>query len=213
MRQVPLLRPIEAEMPSKKQYWQDVAETDPAHVPAAADHNEFKAPSTLDQALSDGTLTGSTTSRRDFLKFLGFSVGAATLAACETPVIKSIPYVNKPEEITPGVANWYASTFYDGEDFASVLVKTREGRPIHVTGNPRFGVNRNPATGKSGANARVNSSVLGLYDSERLTAPMEVKDGTMTQRAWADADKAIGDGLGKVSAAGKRIVLLTNTVV
>ncbi|HRQ83564.1 MAG TPA: hypothetical protein PLV70_00460, partial [Flavobacteriales bacterium] len=79
-----------------------------------------------------------------FLKFLGFSVGAATLAACEAPVIKSIPYVNKPEEITPGVANWYASTFYDGEDFASVLVKTREGRPIHITGNPRFGINRPP---------------------------------------------------------------------
>ena len=200
-------------MPSKKQYWQDVAETDPAHIPAATDRNEFKAPSTLDQALSDGTLAGSTTSRRDFLKFLGFSVGAATLAACETPVIKSIPYVNKPEEITPGVANWYASTYYDGEDFASVLVKTREGRPIHVTGNPRFGVNRNPVNGKGGVNARINSSVLGLYDSERLTAPMEVADGTMTQRAWAEVDKAVGEGLAKVSAAGKRIVLLTNTIV
>jgi Fe-S-cluster-containing dehydrogenase component len=200
-------------MPSTKRYWQDVTETDPAYLPTAVDRNEFKEPSTLEQALGDGTLTGSTTSRRDFLKFLGFSVGAATLAACETPVIKSIPYVNKPEEITPGVANWYASTYYDGEDFASVLVKTREGRPIHVTANPRFGVNRNPATGKGGVNARINSSVLGLYDSERLKGPAQGAAGNITARSWTEADKAIGEGLAKVSASGKRIVLLTGTVV
>ena len=167
----------------------------------------------LDQVLADGSITGSTTSRRDFLKFLGFSVGAATLAACEAPVIKSIPYVNKPEEITPGVANWYASTYYDGEDFASVLVKTREGRPIHITGNSRFGINRDPRVGKGAVNARVNSSVLSLYDSERLPGPMQVAEGQFTQQSWSDADKAIMDGLSKASAAGQRIVLLTSTVI
>ena len=98
-------------MSSTKRYWQDLSETDPAYTPAAGSANEFNEPMPLDQALADSGLAGSTTSRRDFLKFLGFSVGAATLAACETPVIKSIPYVNKPEEITPGVVNWYASTY------------------------------------------------------------------------------------------------------
>ncbi len=88
---------------------------------------------------------------------------AATLAACETPVVKSIPYTNKPEEITPGVANYYASTFYDGHDFVNVLVKTREGRPIFVKSNTETGFGR--------VNARVNASVLGLYDSARLQAP------------------------------------------
>ena len=39
-------------------------------------------------------------SRRDFLKFLGFGVGAATLAAsCEIPVRKAIPYVTKPDDL------------------------------------------------------------------------------------------------------------------
>ena len=65
---------------------------------------------------------------------------AATLAACETPVVKSIPYTNKPEEITPGVANYYASTYYDGHDFVNVLVKTREGRPIFVKSNTETGL-------------------------------------------------------------------------
>ena len=200
-------------MSSTKRYWQDLSELDPAAATAPVNAHEFNEPMPLDQVLADGSITGSTTSRRDFLKFLGFSVGAATLAACEAPVIKSIPYVNKPEEITPGVANWYASTYYDGEDFASVLVKTREGRPIHITGNPRFGVNRDPRAGRSSVNARVNSSVLSLYDSERLAGPMQVTEGSPAPRTWADADKAISSGLAKASASGKRIVLLTGTVI
>lgn len=200
-------------MSSTKHYWQDLSELDPAGSPAKASTAEFNEPMPLDQVLADGGIAGSTTSRRDFLKFLGFSVGAATLAACETPVVKSIPYVNKPEEITPGVANWYASTYYDGEDFASVLVKTREGRPIHVTGNTRFGINRNPHTGLSAINARINSSVLSLYDSERLAGPVQVGNGEFAKRTWAEADKAIMAGLAQASSAGKRIVILTGTVI
>ena len=71
----------------------------------------------------------SSTSRRDFLKYVGFSTAAATIAACEGPVIKSIPYVFQPERIVPGVAEYYATTMADGFDFSSVLVKAREGRP------------------------------------------------------------------------------------
>ena len=68
--------------------------------------------------------TGS--SRRDFLKLMGFSIAAASLAACETPVNKSIPYLIKPEEITPGIPNYYASTYNDGNEYASILVKTEK---------------------------------------------------------------------------------------
>src|SRR5690606_8359901 len=97
-------------------------------------------------------LEGSSTTRRDFLKYVGFSTAAASLAACEGPVIKSIPYVVQPETIIPGVANYYATTVADGFDFASVLVKTREGRPIKIENNSL-------ATTDGGANARVNASV------------------------------------------------------
>lgn len=198
-------------MSTTKRYWQDLGElSDAPQVPTA----EFNTPLPLTEALGDAGLTGSTTGRRDFLKFLGFSLSAATLAACETPVIKSIPYVNKPEDITPGVANWYASTYYDGEDYGSVLVKTREGRPIHIKGNPRFGVNRNPGGKKGSINARINSSVITLYDSMRLKGP-EMREGESSWTAvdWAMADKAIGENLSKVAASGKKVVLLTNTVI
>jgi len=198
-------------MATTKRYWQDLGElSDAPQVPT----NEFNQPLALPDALGDKGLTGATTGRRDFLKFLGFSLSAATLAACETPVIKSIPYVTKPEDIVAGVANWYASTFYDGEDYGSVLVKTREGRPIHIKGNPRFGINLNTAARKGNINARINSSVIELYDSHRLKGP-QLRTG---ESAWntvdhATADKAIVDQLTKVAASGKKVVLLTNTVI
>ena len=124
-------------MSSTKQYWMDAADLrqDPEAIKAR--EGEFAQPLAIDQVLGDSNLNGASTNRRDFLKFLGFSVGAATLAACETPVVKSIPYVSKPEEITPGVANWYASTFYDGQDFASILVKTCL---LYTSPSPRDGL-------------------------------------------------------------------------
>jgi len=214
MRQVPPISRTRRTMSSSKRYWQDLSELDPS-APAITSANEFKTPLAIDEMLADKKLTGSTTGRRDFLKYLGFSLSAATLAAaCETPVIKSIPYVNKPEDITPGVPNWYATTYYDGEDFASVLVKTREGRPIHIRGNTRFGINKNPNASKGSINARINSSVLTVYDNERLHGPM-MKHGpdNWMQHRWADVDKTISDELQKISGAGKRIVVLTNTVI
>ncbi|MBK9287638.1 MAG: TAT-variant-translocated molybdopterin oxidoreductase [Flavobacteriales bacterium] len=196
-------------MPSTKRYWQELSQLDAAPQAIPGRDNEFNTPLPIDEMLADKGLAASSTGRRDFLKFLGFSLSAATLAACETPVIKSIPYLNKPEDITPGIANWYASTYYDGADYASVLVKTREGRPIHVKGNTRFGINHRPESGKGSVNARINSSVLPLYDSERLRGP--VTGGA--ESTWEAADKAIATKLAETSSKGGRIVVLTNTVI
>ncbi len=138
------------------------------------------------------------TSRRDFLKFVGFSTAAASLASCEGPVRKAIPYVVKPEEVTPGVANYYASTLFNGYDFANVIVKTREGRPILVQPNK---------DAQGDVNARVLASVLSLYDSRRLQNPkFEGKDVT-----WETVDKEIPARLKNIIASGKEAVLLTGT--
>ena len=118
---------------SQKQYWSGPEDLMKLNSPAETAENEFKEE--LPFELSTG-LFDATTPRRDFLKFLGFSTLAATLvASCEMPVRKAIPYAIKPEDITPGVPNYYASTFSDGHDYASILVKTREGRPIKIEGN------------------------------------------------------------------------------
>ena len=200
-------------MSSTKRYWKDLGDLHQDPEALKGREHEFPQEMSIDQVMGDKSFAGASTGRRDFLKFLGFSLGAATLAACETPVVKSIPYVNKPEDITPGVANWYASTFYDGEDFASVLVKTREGRPIHIKGNPRFGINRNPALDKGSINARINSSVLSLYDNERLKGFMMKSGDGVVSATKDEVDEAVTKGLAAAAGAGKRIVVLTNTVI
>ena len=94
-------------------------------------HDEFYELPILNKLSEDEPEQSSGHKRRDFLKYLGFSIGAATIAAsCESPVRKALPYVTKPDSIVPGVANYYASTFIKGNDVLPIVVKTREGRPI-----------------------------------------------------------------------------------
>ena len=124
-------------MASNKRYWKSEAELNPndSNIEALR-QNEFPEEIPVDDFLGDkDNLASGNTNRRDFLKYVGFSTAAATMAACEGPVRKSIPYVVQPERIIPGVANYYATTIANGYDFASILVKTREGRPIKIENN------------------------------------------------------------------------------
>ncbi|MDG5490742.1 TAT-variant-translocated molybdopterin oxidoreductase [Psychroserpens sp. SPM9] len=189
-------------MSSNKKYWKSVEElNENSSIVETLKQNEFVEEIPTDEFLGDKkTLESSSTTRRDFLKYVGFSTAAASLAACEGPVIKSIPYVVQPESIIPGVANYYATTIADGFDFASVLVKTREGRPIKIENN-------NLAKTHNGANARVNASVLGLYDSLRVKGPMK-GDQTIS---WGTFDTETNQKLTDLMNAGKEIVLLTQT--
>ena len=122
-------------MTNDRKYWKGLEELHQTEAFQKSKEVEFPEQNNLENILSDDSLNESSTGRRDFLKFLGFSVVAATVAACEAPVIKAIPYVMKPENVIPGMATWYASTYYDGNSYASILVKTREGRPIFIKGN------------------------------------------------------------------------------
>ena len=145
------------------------------------------------------TLEDTNTNRRDFLKYLGFSTAAATLASCEGPVNKSIPYVVQPEQIRPGISNFYATSISDGFDFANVLVKTREGRPIKIE--------KNSKSEDQGPNARIQASVLSLYDSSRIQGP--TMDGQ--DISWELFNLNISAQLQAMQASDKRIVLLTQT--
>jgi molybdopterin-containing oxidoreductase family iron-sulfur binding subunit len=75
--------------------------------------------SSVSSMLAQGaTFAPATTGRRDFLKYVGFSISAATIAAsCETPLKRAIPFVTKPDDLVPGIANYYASSYVQGGDY------------------------------------------------------------------------------------------------
>jgi len=190
-------------MSSNKKYWKSVEElNENSSIVETLKNNEFVEAIPTDEFLGDAaSLSSSSTTRRDFLKYVGFSTAAASLAACEGPVHKSIPYVVQPEQIIPGIADFYATTMFDGFDFANLLVKTREGRPIKIENNTLEGA-------KFSANARVHASVLSLYDSLRLKAPKRDAKNT----TWSEVDSKIKSSLADAKAKGGQVVLLTNTL-
>jgi len=177
---------------NKKTYWKGLEQlsNDPEFV-KNADREFAELPSSLNE---DGSA-----SRRDFLKLMGFSLAAASLAACETPVRKAIPYVNKPIDINPSIPNYYASTYSSGGDYASIVVKTREGRPIKIDGNEL-----SPIT-KGKVNAIVEASVLSLYDKQRVAGPMLA--GAASD--WTKVDAHVKS---KLAAAGT-VKIVTNTIL
>jgi len=144
------------------------------------------------------------TNRRDFLKFLGFGLGAATVAAgCDIPVKRAIPYVIKPDSIVPGVATYYASSYVAGGDYCPILVKCREGRPIKIEGN-----DLSPMTG-GGTSARAQAAVLSLYDINRYRGPQIMGESGFAGASWGDLDQTVKSRL----AASKNIRIVTNTIL
>ncbi len=161
------------------------------------------SPVAIESILTDERAGVFETNRRDFLKVLGFGIGAATLASCEIPVKKAIPYVIKPDTIVPGIANYYASSYVNGGDYCSVLVKTREGRPIKIEGNASSAITN------GGTNARVQAAVLSLYDYNRIKQPSKNNQGQLTASDWKTIDEEIKAALG----SGGKIRILSSTMM
>jgi len=180
----------------EKKYWQSFGELNQSEAYNKEVKDEFKEelPFVADESKS---FMETAAPRRDFLKYLGFSTAAAAVAAsCEMPVKKAIPFANKPEDIVPGISNYYATTYVQDGDVVSILAKVRDGRPIKIEGN-----DMSPVT-KGGTSARVQASVLDLYDTARLRFPtIDGKEVT-----FEAVDKAVAAGIGGT------VVILTSTI-
>jgi MoCo/4Fe-4S cofactor protein with predicted Tat translocation signal len=185
-------------MESNKKYWKGLEELNNSPEFVEMNKSEFAEPLPIEEILSGAGLM-TKTPRRDFLKALGFGVGAVTLAACQkVPVHKSIPYLIKPEEVTPGVPNFYTSS-YNGQ---AILVKTREGRPIKIEGNP------DDLIGHGAIDAAGQTSVLDLYDVSRLQNPILNKD----ESSWEMVDGFVTKELAAIAAGGKKIRIVSSTI-
>jgi molybdopterin-containing oxidoreductase family iron-sulfur binding subunit len=144
---------------SDNKYWAtlDQWNNDPEFLKMA--ETEFKSSPLREGDGEDGF------ARREFLKLMGASIAMATAGCIRRPIQKIVPYNKQPEEVTLGVANYYTSTYFDGVDAIPLLIKTREGRPVKVEGNPQFPLSQ------GGVSSRAQASILSLYDPERLQGP------------------------------------------
>src|ERR1700754_1739403 len=175
---------------SDKKYWQSFGERSNSEAIQKSTEDEFSESLPL-EGLDGKGLLDAKPPRRDFLKYLGFSTAAATLAAsCEMPVRHIVPYINKPENMVPGVADYYATTFTSGGDAVSVVAKVRDGRPVKLEGNELSGVT------KGGTSARVQASILDLYDTARLRYPVQMVNGVPQEvTSFETFDKLVSDSM------------------
>ncbi len=191
---------------SQTKYWQSFGQLSDSEAYKESGQNEFKEELLPLEDLDDKGLLDAATPRRDFLKYLGFSTAAAAIAAsCQTPVNKAVPYLQRPDNVIPGVADYYASTYVSGGDAISVIVKQRDGRPIKIEGNALSSIT------KGGTSARAQASVLDLYDTSRLRHPLQLRGNEYKEVSTFDAfDKLVKDAL--AAQGGKPIVILTSTI-
>ena len=190
----------------KRTYWKSLDEKYQTPEFLEAAEKEFET-SPLKEEDDKGGLA-----RRQFMKLMGASIALSSAACVRRPVQKIIPYNKRPSEVVIGISNYYASSFFDGREGYGVTVKTREGRPLHLEGNPDF-----PGNGQ-GLGVRGSSQILNLYDPDRVRTPtinsQNVKyddDGNLVSRKrgkklsiprdWDSLDKKAVEALKKGNVA------------
>lgn len=179
-------------MSNNIKYWKGEDELTKSPTFLASQRNEFHDDLPLDEVFNVEGIELQA-NRRDFLKYFGFSVTAVALAACyKTPIRNAVPYLVKPEDVTPGVANYYRSTCGACSTSCGIEVKVREGRPIKVDGSVDSPISQ------GGTCAVGQASILSLYDNERLANPLS--NGS-EQTDWMALDSEISAKLKSVVAA------------
>lgn len=182
-------------------YWKSFEELNNTSEFQASLQTEFMSSPLSEESKDEGTEKDGV-ARRDFLKLMGASLALTSAAGCiRRPVQKIVPYNKQPEEVTVGVSNWYTSAYFDGQEGLGLLVKSREGRPVHIQGNPKFPLNG------SAASVRAQASLLGLYEPNRLQKPYrnlfnEKRTNKETVSvSWEDLDNKVVESLKKGGVA------------
>jgi molybdopterin-containing oxidoreductase family iron-sulfur binding subunit len=141
--------------------------------------------------------------RRDFLRLVGFSLGAASLASCSRgPVQAALSLMDPSEAVVAGRDYWIATTSWADGAGCGVLARCIDGRPIKLEGNPGHPV------GDGGLTPSVQAALLSLYDSRRSDGPTLAGEGT----TWFLADAALRERLDALRAGGGRLRVLTPTL-
>lgn len=158
-----------------KTYWRSLD-----HVAETTEFKQF-----LDNEFPAGASElNDPVSRRSFLQLAGASVALAGFGTgcIRRPEENVLPYAKRPEDLIPGLPQFYATTMVVGDMVTGLVVEAHEGRPTKIEGNKLH-----PAS-MGGACTFEQGAILGLYDPDRTSSVM--KDGTPS--TWAEAETALG---------------------
>ncbi|MGH8211805.1 MAG: TAT-variant-translocated molybdopterin oxidoreductase, partial [Rhodanobacteraceae bacterium] len=109
--------------------------------------------------------------RRGFLKFIGASMALAGLNACShPPQTELVPYVHGQDEWVAGLPRYFATTLTRNGYAQGVLVRSDEGRPTKVEGNPQH-----PAS-LGATDIFAQAAILQLWDPDRSQSVMHGGD-------------------------------------
>jgi MoCo/4Fe-4S cofactor protein with predicted Tat translocation signal len=133
--------------------------------------------------------------RRKFLLLMAAGIGMAGLTACRRPIEKIIPAGGKlTEQIVPGVAQHYATIFNFGGQSQGLLVKSNDGRPTKIEGNPNHPASLGATSGFAQA------SILDMYDPDRSKYVRQGKE-SKENKNWDDFIKAATPLMTELKAA------------
>ena len=179
--------PLVPHVENGKHYWRSLealADSDPEFRELV--HREF--PAEASELLEPVT-------RRNFLSFMGASIalaGLGTAGCIRRPEQKIVPYVKRPEDLVPGLPQFYATAMPVAGSVTGLVVEAHEGRPTKIEGNPLH-----PAS-LGAACTFEQAAVLDLYDPDRLTGVFREN----TRYTWADFETWLADRQGAWKANG-----------
>ncbi|MCB1140797.1 MAG: 4Fe-4S dicluster domain-containing protein [Leptospiraceae bacterium] len=168
----------------KKSHWQSYESKDRKDLKEVQNQEFFTSPDPIISRIKTGEYD-----RKTFLKLMGASTAMLTVNCLPQKPEKIVPYVDKPEYMTPGLSNYYASTCGGCSAGCGTLVKTKDGRPLKLEGNPNHPLN------KGSLCAQGQASLLNLYDPDRAQTPLKIENGNGSKLAWKDLDDAIKKAL------------------
>src|SRR5438309_2213015 len=152
---------------SGQQYWRSLEELAETKEFREMLHREFPEGAT---EWWDGL------SRRNFLKMAAASLALAGMIGCTKQTPKEIlPYVNQPEGLIPGEPLFYATAMAQNGFATGLLVKSREGHPVKIEGNPEH------PSSLGSSSIWMQASILDLYDPDRSQTVVHQSDIT----TWA----------------------------
>jgi molybdopterin-containing oxidoreductase family iron-sulfur binding subunit len=195
-----------------KKYWRSLEEL--ADTPLFREFVEREFPQQAEE-------WNNPVERRTFMKLMGASLALAGLSGCVfQPPEKIVPNVTQPEEHVPGKALFFATAAPLFGAATPVLVRSNEGRPTKIEGNPDHPNNRpvdfpaeDPVRDQRGSSATdifTQASLLSLYDPDRSPTPT-FREQISTWTTFVGTLRSKLDEQRPIQGAGLRI--LTESVI